>query len=271
MNDVNAFQIIHRKHILPVSLPLLIRLIHEHKHFLFVKYGDGEYECMLKQENASSVASAGNCDADVYFPELANDLWNSFSTLIQASTEPSSHIFIGKWHFPKEIEYLAKKYYLSTLAPTTLIPFVPYHLVMNDAEALQKDDMRNFVQALRDASPHLIKIVLSNSENNHLQSIFLAQHFVTTPPRCLYLTLDSIMEEVYQIIDGYPSTQFCLLTSCGLAAKVTIARAFQKYGNRLCAIDIGSSFDLLCKKRVTRQYQLDYSYEDIQQYYAPLK
>jgi hypothetical protein len=272
MNHVNAFQILHRKHILPFHLPHLIQLIRQEKHFLFVKYGDGEYECILKFDPDESVnVNVGNCDSDVYFPELAKDLESSFYTLIDASISlPESHVLIGKWHFPKEIEYLAKRYFQHRDSlPTTLIPFVPYHLVMNDAEALRKGEMRDFVQALRGAN--LLKIAVSNEENQLLQTIFSTQHYVITPPRCLYLSLDRIMDEIYQIIDGAPADcRICLLTSCGLSAKVVIGRAFQKYGVRLSAIDIGSSFDLLCKKRVTRQYQLDYSYEAIRDYYQPI-
>lgn len=273
MNDVNTFQILHRKHTLPFHLPHLIQRIHRGEHFLFVKYGDGEYECILKydQESANVNVNTGNCDADVYFPELAKDLETSFYTLIDASgSMPGAHILIGKWHFPKEIEYLAKRYFAHCHGrPTTLIPFAPYHLVMNDAEALRKEEMRDFMRAIRDAEG-LLKIVVSNEENQLLRSLFGASHYVVTPPRCLYLSLDRIMDEIYQIIDATSSeTRVCLLTSCGLSAKVVIGRAFQKYGVRLSAVDIGSSFDLLCKKRVTRQYQLDYSYEAIRDYYQP--
>ncbi len=117
------------------------------------------------------------------------------------------------------------------------------------------------------------KKFLSEPPNTTRISVFSTSHFVETPSSCLYLKIDEITNNISEIIEkeikDHKNKKIILLTSCGLSAKVLIYRLFQKY-KTISAIDLGSSFDLLCKKRVTRSYQIEYTYEEIYEYYKEL-
>lgn len=269
MNQIEYYKNIHHYHKDNFHLQSLIQLLKENSHILFMKYGDGEVECM-KVSDKESESYGQNCDADVYYPELSMDLKSAFLYFVDNSLKKDTNIHIGKWHFNNEIDYLSS-YYFNNRYPNiqTLIPFTNYHLVMNDKKGLTNNDMYLFVKTLKENNNYL-KIVISNPQNILLQSLFSSQYFVNTPDKCLYLSIDKIYDNIDTIINNEENKKIMLITSCGLSAKVIIYHFFKKYGTQINAIDIGSSFDLLCKKRITRSYQIEYSYDDIYNYYKDL-
>jgi hypothetical protein len=269
MNNLEFYKIIHHHHKDTFHLSSLIQLLQNNSHILFMKYGDGEVECM-KVSDTESNSYGQNCDSDVYYPDLSLELKSAFLYFVNESLKKDVNIHIGKWHFHPEIDYLST-YYFNQNSPNikTLIPFTNYHLVMNDKNGLTNKNMYTFVKTLKENNNYT-KIVISNPQNILLQSLFSAQYFVNTPDKCLYLSIDSIYDNIDIIINNEKNKNIMLLTSCGLSAKIIIYHFFKKYGIQVSAIDIGSSFDLLCKKRVTRSYQIEYSYEDIYNYYEDL-
>ncbi len=295
MNQLDYYQEVHKYYKKEITLPRLTQWIQEGKPVIFVKYGDGEVECMEQ-----SGKSQHNCDRDIYFPALGEELKLAFCEYVLRSSCSKHPIYIGKWHFSKEIDYLSKIAYntlsLSPLPPP-LIPFTDYHLLMNDKAHLQNRDLFNLVKTIQETNLYT-KIVVSNPQNQLLESLFRADAFITTPASSLYLEIDRIMEEIEAkiedrinrtsdftgsrksstpqealLLSAHPSDEpgklsnILFITSCGLSAKVIIYRLLRKYGNHISALDFGSSFDLLCKKCVTRTYQQEYSYEEIFKYY----
>jgi hypothetical protein len=291
MNQLAHFQEFHRTYKDDITLQRLTQLIRDGVPVIFLKFGDGEVECMKVTDNQDPSAQVPkhNCDSDVYYPELSQVMKAAFLYFSYQSYAKRSHVYLGKWHYNPEIDYLSKlTYELHPHKP--IIPFANYHLVMNDKGALKNSNMREFVRTIRNHQEYH-KIIISNGQNRLLQSLFSAVSFVETPPRCLFLVFDQIAKQVSAIIDQVrqentlPSDDLqspkkgmhqkvLLLTSCGLSAKALVYYLYQKYCDSnesqvpfLSAIDLGSSFDLLCKKQVTRAYQYEYSYDELHQYY----
>lgn len=273
MNQCIYYQKVHQTYKDTFTLNNLIKRIQDGKQSIFIKYGDGEVECMKVSDSVEIGSYGQNCDNDVYFPELSNELKEAFYYFVENAIQDNIHI--GKWHYQGESDYLSKLYYeKKDKSINKLIPFTNYHLVMNDKGGLSNLNMYQFVKCIKESDKY-IKIVVSNPMNTLLKDLFCANYFIETPEKCLYLKINEIMENIYKIVDNYinkdnKNKKILLLTSCGLSAKVLIYRLCKKYGVHISAIDLGSSFDLLCKKRVTRSYQIEYSYDDIYQYYHTL-
>ncbi len=280
MNKLEHFQEFHRTYKEDISLPRLTAMIREGTPVIFLKFGDGEVECMKVTDSDvdQTQGPKHNCDSDVYYPQLSQMIKAAFLYFSYQSHAKHRHVYLGKWHYHPEIDYLSKLTY--TMHPNKpIIPFANYHLVMNDKGALKTPAMQEFVRTIRDSPYH--KIIISNPQNRLLQTIFAADAFMETPEKCLFLQFDKITEaickEMDQELQANPDQKFLLLTSCGLSAKALVYVLYQKYCDSmedptkrtqiLSAIDLGSSFDLLCKKRVTRAYQYEYTYEELHNYY----
>ncbi len=267
MNQLEYYQEFHFYYKKNVSLEDVIKKIQENKQILFIKFGDGEVECMKVSDNIKEKYGA-NCDNDIYFPELSLELKEAFLYFVNDNHE--NRVYIGKWHYKHEIDYLSA-YSYTHQNNNKIIPFVDYHLIMNDKKGLSNCDMYQFVKSIKEDNNSL-KIVISNNDNILLKKIFSSQFFVETPKSSLYLKINEISNQIIEIINNNQNDnkRVILLTSCGLSAKVLIYRLYKKYGKLISAFDLGSSFDLLCKKRVTRTYQNEYSYETIYNYYQDL-
>lgn len=268
MNDINYFNEIHQIYKKELNIEDIINAIKNNKSIIFIKYGDGEVECMKVIDHLYNEEKYGaNCDKDVYFPELSKDLKEGFLYFVEESNRKD--IYIGKWHYKNEIKYLSNFYYESG-DKNKLIPFVDYHLVMNDTEHLKKNEMYEFVKCIKEKEDS-IKIIISNEKNSLLKELFSTNYFVTTPENCTYLVCNEILNNIEKIIKENEDKNIILMTSCGLSAKVIIYKIIKKYEYlNISAFDLGSSFDLLCKKYVTRAYQNEYSYETIYKYYQDL-
>ncbi len=267
MNQLDYYQEFHFYYKKNISLEEVIKNIKEHKQIIFVKYGDGEVECMKVSDNIQENYGA-NCDNDVYFPELSLELKEAFLYFVNHNYK--NQVYIGKWHYKPEIDYLSSYSYINKNS-NKVIPFIDYHLIMNDKKGLSNHSMYQFVKTIKEDND-IIKIVISNIDNLLLKDLFSSQFFVETPKSSLYLKIDEITNQMIEIINNNQNDnkRVILLTSCGLSAKVLIYRLYKKYGKLISAFDLGSSFDLLCKKRVTRTYQNEYSYETIYHYYQDL-
>ncbi len=261
MNSIDYFNLIHKKYKKNISINNIIKGLNNHKQFIFIKYGDGEVECMKNSNN-----NRGNCDNDIYFPELSNDLKSAFIYFVEHNIE--NNVYIGKWHYENEIKYLCN-YYYENGKRDKLISFVDYHLIMNDKEHLNNNEMYELVKCIKMKNDY-IKIVISNENNILLKELFSTLYFIETPKSCTYLVLNEILNNIEKIINEHENKNILLITSCGLSAKVIIYKILEKYGIKISALDFGSSFDLLCKKSITRSHQNEYTYENIYNYYEDL-
>jgi hypothetical protein len=214
------------------------------EQIVFVKYGDGETQCMLGYPG-------GNCDNDPYTPALGEGLRNSLRFYIE-----HKDYYVGRWHDNSLINPVIDQ--LGIGEPT----WAPYHLVMNADTMYEYPYMHSLLQTIQ-TTPRK-KIIVSNHANAYMKPLFHADAFIEVPPSNWFVNFDHYFEQVKREI-----TEDCILfTSAGQGSKVLIAELLKQFPKLSC-IDIGSSFDFLCQRRITRdRYMYDYNRELA--YYADL-
>src|SRR5437762_1950988 len=100
------------------------------ENIIFTKYGDGEYLCMIG-------SSGVNIDHDSYHPWLGNALQKALISLCQ-----KSNTYIGRWHTSDVYNYCNQV----ARDNSVTIPWVWYHLFMNDDECFAYNYMYKFAE-----------------------------------------------------------------------------------------------------------------------------
>ena len=232
-----------------------IEKIKNDERFIFVKYGDGEFYCM------NNVCGT-NCDNDVYCPELNNALVESFYNLIKISK--NENVYIGKY-----LEYHTLRFYLALCyiqyKNTLSIPFVDYHICLTHFDYNKNHNMFNIVKYIQKSKRY--KIVISNINNLYHKHIFKGDIFIEVPKNSWFINgyYDSIYNKIKDVIKEHPYA--LILISAGMGSKVIAANLFQEF-KEISIIDIGSGFDLLSQKKITRDYHINY--DELYNYFKPL-
>lgn len=219
--------------------------INANKPVCFVKWGDGEYCCVIGVQGT-------NCDGDKFIPELGEAMRIAFLKLTQAP-----NTFFGRWHLgPNDIRvanYFNALWETTTSRPISDIPWVNYHCLLRDAERGRKPDMLNFVKAIQ-SNPRK-KIYVCNTKNARLCELFGAEH-VEVPMNSWFIYYEKIMEEIKSKI-----TPDCIvLFSAGLCTKVAVSSLVESNPGITC-LDLGSSFDCLARGTPSRAYQGSFNEE----------
>ena len=235
----------------------LFEKIKNDERLIFVKYGDGEHNCMNDHNGC-------NCDNDTYCPALKDGLIKAFFDLLKL-TKNEKNIYIAKWHSNNDVIkfYLALCY--NEFKRDIKIPFVFYD-IMNNKPVYNKDlNMFNLVQNIQNSKRY--KIVVSNVNNSYHKHIFKGDVFVEIPFNSWYINgyYDSMYNVISGLIKEHPYA--LILMSGGLGTKVITTNLFMEFKD-ISVIDIGSSFDILSQRKNTRDNNL--SYEEVYKYYKPL-
>jgi hypothetical protein len=218
--------------------------IKNNEQIVFVKYGDGETQCMLGYPGA-------NCDSDPYTPALGAALRSSLRFYIE-----HKGCYVGRWHDGAFITPVIEQ--LGMGEPT----WAPYHLVMNADAMYEHPHMHSFLETVQQTPRR--KIVVSNGANAYMKPLFRADAFVEVPPCNWFVDFDSYFEQVKREV-----TDDCIVfTSAGQGSKVLIAELLRVCPGISC-VDIGSSFDFICQRRVTRDRYM-HNYDRELAYYADL-
>ncbi len=220
--------------------------IQENKQIVFVKYGDGEINCMTGMQGH-------NCDNDPYTPYLRNELIHSFIFYID-----HPEFYVGKWHGDEaNLRMQSLLHMLDKKEPT----WADYHLVMNDNYFYKRGGMFKLLQSIQ-LSPRK-KIILSNEQNIRMKELFGADAYIVVPGNNWFEHFPHYFNQVVSEL-----TPDCLVfTSAGMGSKVMIAELLKVMPTISC-IDFGSSFDLLCRKKKSRWW--DHTYEDETTYFKDL-
>lgn len=221
----------------------LISKINKNEQIIFVKYGDGEINCMLGHQGE-------NCDGDPYIPILGNGLIQSLEFY---SIHPNA--YIGRWHNPELLDNIIQKLKFPTPK------FTDYHIVINDDEFNKDNSMYNLVESIQKTKKK--KIIITNELNNSMKDLFYADVLITVPQNNWFKDHPYYFQQVFNEL----TNDSILITAAGQGSKVLIATALTYFPNISC-IDIGSSFDILCKKKNTRGWK--HTYEDEYAYYKNL-
>jgi len=244
------------------KLSEIVNNLKENKRIIFTKFGDGEFLCMSNHNGR-------NCDGDTYTSELGSNLIKSFNELCYLSK--TDNVYIGRWGNNNIIEYYIKifyKYLKNNNYDLMNIPYVDYHTCYNSYYNFDKKDLYNFVETIQQSNK--FKIVISNEYNIKLSKIFKSNTFVRIPSNSWYA--NNLYNQLYEAVDNKlnDNNDGIVIIAGGLGSKVLINDLCKKYKNA-SFIDIGSGFDLLATRKLTRMNGNDEcSYNGEYNYYKNL-
>lgn len=208
---------------------------------LFVKYGDGEYNC-------AKGLHGHNCDNDEYTNKLSNLLKKSF---IYISNIPNS--YIGLWHSNNNT-----KFWESLVANN--INWAVYHTVIIDS--IHDDNFKrklNLYYIIQKST--LKKYIICNPLLIKSKLLFNATKLIHVPFQNWFdKYFDNLIKFVCQEIGD--DEQPIVITCCGMGAKVVIAELHKKFPRGIF-LDFGSAIDFICTKRDSRGYANSYTYEEL--------
>lgn len=212
---------------------------------MFLKYGDGEF-------NAANYHAGTNCDGTPYTKKLGDMLKESF---VYNSLQENS--MIGAWHDT------STRAFWEGLGNSS-VNWVEYHTVLLDIEEQVTADKFELFKAIKLSQRK--KIYVANPRMVRVGPVFAIDSFVQIDPSDWFEkdyedVLDSVCAEVADDCDTL------ILTSAGMGAKQLVSDLHRLYP-RAIFIDIGSGFDTLCMKSVSRSCSP--SYEQICNYLRPL-
>lgn len=232
----------------------ILKKLKRGENIMFTKYGDGEYLCMAWQKGA-------NVDGDDWHPQLAALLQRA---LLSLSNKKNS--YIGRWH--DELEHnaaventtIGSEFDKIAAQSNVKIPWVNYHLFMNDDVFNQYRYMHDFVAFIQRTKRK--KIVVANKYNRRLKFLFKAHIFIEIPSR----NWSYNYEDWKNLIMQHMKKDAILLIGAGMCSKVLIDDITNVFD--CTCIDIGSSFDLLASQKKSRPWR--HSYANEVAYYADL-
>jgi len=224
--------------------------IHKSKNFSFVKFGDGEFFCMMGEEG-------GNCDFHPYSKELGEkllDAWYFFNTL--------DNIYIAEWanHKPgmtsvtKSEKY---QYELMDKTPDVNISFVNFEILLQNTLSQNKF---NFFKSIKDSKRK--KIFVGPTRLFEIEKFLNVDKLIEIPLVNSFSEYDNILESLKsEVVDNS-----IIMFSSGMPAKSLIHKVLEFNSNVTC-LDFGSGFDSLFFGR-TREGQM--SLNVVKKYYDEL-
>ena len=215
----------------------LTECVNENKPVSFLKFGDGEYNCVFLNWYGS------NCDADTYTNKLSYHLHNSFKYLVNNT----DNTYIGLWHNSEN------KSRWNTLVDKQ-INWVDYHTIIFDkTNDHKKVDLYRAIQNSKSK-----KIIVCNELLIKSKLLLNADHIVVVPFNNWFDSqFDRILEEVKSYIGN--DKNHIVITCCGMSAKVLIAELNKCFSTGIY-LDFGSALDLICTRRDSRGHKYDYNY-----------
>jgi hypothetical protein len=222
----------------------IVRDISGNVPFVFVKFGDGEY-------NAAIRLHGGNCDGTPYTPLLGEKIIEAFKYLSQFK-----NVYIGKWaDFNSVAEYW-----------TNLVPYPFSWADYNILICRSKVDFLNrglqYFKAIRDAEQQKIYVCNESMIQYSTQLLHIDTHIPVDPRNWFETSYEQVVTATKKAVRDPKNV--ILLTSAGMGAKPLIAEFWKEYPNAII-IDIGSALDVVCGSRKSRDYHGIFSYQDIQE------
>lgn len=204
--------------------------------FVFVKFGDGELNCMKGEYGT-------NCDRDDYQSKSLS-LIKAFEYL-----SCTKNVYIGKWH---TIMDDSKNY-------------VPYHSFIPDGDTIgkNKETILNRYKAIKESN--LPKIFISNYLLARCVPLLNINTHIIVPLQNWYLNYQEYKKILENILSRDPYRgQAIIITCAGMASKILISDLHSQFPQNLY-IDIGAGLDFLCTKHDSRGWP--YNYEQLEQYF----
>jgi hypothetical protein len=212
----------------------IIRFIEEKRPFVFAKFGDGEYYATVQ-------TVGGNCDGTPFTPRLKEGVLGAFKYLTQFP-----NVYIGKW----EADYVPAFFQSITPHP---VNWANYNiLIARNAHEMLTRTVPYF-KAIRNSSCH--KIYVCNETMVELsRSLLKIDDFAVVDPQNWFgMNYDEVLNKVISSVKEPSNT--IVLTSAGMGAKPLIADIHKRFPT-ITIIDVGSSLDLVCSGRRTRDFHI---------------
>ena len=211
--------------------------------FTYVKYGDGEYLCAIKQD-----LTGQNCDYTKYTEKLSNAILESYKYLA-----PQPNCYIGRWTgIWSEVDIFFEK-----IVKPNWKNYCEF-IFFNKKEFYEK---LNLFKAIKDATQQ--KIYCCNSENAKVAPIFnINSCIIIHPSDWFEQNYDAVLAETKEAIVNPKSV--IILTSAGMGAKPLLADLRRSYPDAIL-IDIGSAFDTFAYRK-SRKHNLNFTKSDIDEF-----
>jgi len=222
----------------------LIHCIKNNLPVTFLKYGDGEYNCITTNEY-------GNCDNDRYTDKLKNGLINAFKYYVNEK----ENVYIGLWHDKNKVLFWNQ-------FTNKQINWCNYHSILFDNNDLitKNENYDNKIELFKTIKETKIKkIIVCNPLLIRSKILLDIDNIIIVPLRNWFDNeLDNCVEIIKNIINT--DERFIMITCCGMGAKVLIYEILKIFPNGIF-LDFGSALDLICTKKDSRGF--DFKYEEL--------
>jgi len=221
------------------------------KPVTFVKFGDGEYYCMIGIQWATT-----NCDLDNYTNRLKTKLIESFKNIVCNV----DNAYIGYWN-----EKIIIEYYKSLVPNEKMIKWGNYNsiIIENVKDEVTIQDKIELWKTIKYSK--IKKIIICNKLLEKAKILLNIDHVINIP---LNNWFDHYLEELLKIIKTIleNNEQYIIITCCGMGAKVVVSELLKMYPNNIY-LDFGSGLDLICTKKDSRSYR---NYEEYVSFFQEL-
>jgi hypothetical protein len=219
----------------------LITSIQENKPVVFIKLGDGEFNCANYQQGH-------NCDRDNYSPQKGFGIIHT----VKYITENHPNAYFGVW-WNLEI----KKFWEScTSVP---IQWRNYHSILMDHEDMnsRNSNFKNkieFYKTVKDST--LKKVYICNPLLQKVKYLLNVDTLLFVPLNNWFDTeFNRLIEEAKK---EYDEKGTIFLFSCGMGAKPLLCELVKLCPNGMF-FDVGSALDFICTQRNSRGWNFTYS------------
>lgn len=227
----------------------IIHCIENQQPITFVKYGDGEHNCMIGQFGA-------NCDRDNFTAKKRNHLIESLIYFNQFDT-----VYIGKWHHAEVYHHIEQN-----LLPGSNVNWANYHSLLFDNDDAENGFQDKIAICRAIKASKMKKIIVCNELLVKAHSLLNIDISIRVP---LHNWYDTYLEEIKQNIkDNVKEGETLMLITCaGMGSKCLIGDIHKIYPSGIY-LDYGSGLDFICTKRDSRGW--NYSYDALYNAFLPL-
>jgi hypothetical protein len=232
------------------TLKLWTEYIKTNKNFSFIKFGDGEFYCMMGSNGA-------NCDNHPYSSELQDKLnkaWNYYCT------DETHNIFIAEWadqpgSFGTPQNIVPQKnsnnpvftfYHQITDNKKLNFKLVNFEILLQNTLTQQK---YNFFKSIKETDRK--KVFVGPERLSQVQQFLNISTHIQVPLLNTFSKYNEILEQCKKV---YSSNTIYIFSS-GMPTKAIIYELLETYNDITC-LDTGSGFDALFVGG-TREGQLD--------------
>jgi hypothetical protein len=226
----------------------LVECIERRQPLVYAKYGDGEYFAAIGRLGA-------NCDRTPYTPELGHGIIQSFKYVTQFP-----HVYIGK----REQQPTVVDYFQTLVERPIQWEKFGFFMFESLPSFLERE---HIYKAIQHATQQKLYICNETMVQRSKLLFDIDTHIIVDPTNWFSKDYTGVLTQVSAAIKN--PEHILILISAGMGAKVLIADLMRTFPSAII-LDIGSALDLVCSRRISRDYHKKISYSDLQEIYRRL-